>query len=145
MNVRVLHSVATTQIILSLVGLVFGALFWVPAASFYKRSHVTTGTVVAMKAGEYDSAAPVFTFKEGDGVELRKESEFYSSPAEFSVGQKISIRFLPGDPDSARPDTFWNIWVWPIIIQGASLLVLVFSLVGRAVLRRFAPSSARAV
>ena len=135
---RVLHTIAKAQVILAFVGLVIGALFWIPAVSFYNRAQVTTGIVTTFNTNE-NMAAPVFTFKDAGGIEHRKASDLYSDPPSFVVGQKISIRFLQEDPTSARPDTFWDLWGMPIIIGIASGVVLVFAIVGRRVLKHFDP------
>jgi hypothetical protein len=137
------HALAKTQVTLSIVGFVVGAFFWIPAISFYKRAQVTTATVTALTNDKEskEMIAPVFTFKDTSGVERKKASDLYSYPPAFTVGQKISIRFLSGNPDSARPDTFWDLWAVPIIIQGSCVVVFVFSFIGLRVLKRTVPMS----
>jgi hypothetical protein len=135
---RTLHSVATTQVFLAIAAFVIGTLFWIPAVSFYKRGQIATGTVLSLKE-ESGAFAPVFLFKDAAGTEHKVESSLYSDPPSFATGQKIQIRYLDDDPKSAKPDTFWDLWMIPILIQGGSLVIFLFAVIGQRALKRFTP------
>ena len=54
--------------------------------------------------------APIFEFKDADGVQRVVSSDFYSYPPEFHVGDGVEILYLKNDPQSARINTYWQIW-----------------------------------
>jgi hypothetical protein len=54
--------------------------------------------------------APVFTFTAKDGTEHTVTSDVGSSPAGFSEGDSVRVRYEPGNPQDARIHSFFQTW-----------------------------------
>lgn len=104
---------------------------------FTRTAHRTSGTVIEMR-GQADKEsgsvnyAPTFRFQDGSGAEHTVSSSFYSSPAEFRVGDRVGVLYPSNAPKSARIDSYWQVWGLPSllgIIGGIELpvgLILLF-------------------
>jgi hypothetical protein len=80
---------------------------------FLRRSVTAAGTVVSMRAKEDDdsnSSAPTLSFKSSDGHGYTVASNNFSSPAEFTVGQDVTVLYERDRPEEARIDSFYQVW-----------------------------------
>jgi hypothetical protein len=88
--------------------------FIIHSAIFEHRSVVTSGTITELVPTRVDDGyvtlCPQFRFSTDDGTRYLHTSNSCSDPSGFEVGQAIPVRYLRGDPDSARIDTFWQTW-----------------------------------
>lgn len=77
--------------------------------------------------GEKPATAYAFVqFQDGDRtVEVR--SRIGSSPPAFSVGEKVTVMYQPGQADQAVIESFWEQYFLPILLGG---LGIVFGAVG---------------
>ena len=55
---------------------------------------------------------PTFRFEDASGSQHVVSSSFGSSPPAFQVGQAVGVLYRGDDPQSARIDTFWQVWGW---------------------------------
>ncbi|MEP7355890.1 MAG: DUF3592 domain-containing protein [Anaerolineales bacterium] len=81
------------------------------------------GTVVAMDESNDDDGttyAPIVGY-EVDGERYEMNSHNYSSPPAYHVGQKVTILYNLADPNTARIDSFWDLWLLPIIFIGLAV------------------------
>lgn len=64
---------------------------------------------------------------DADGVRRRITGSVSSSPPAFSVGERVTVRYVPGRPDEARIDSFLETWFVSLIL---GLLGTIFFSVG---------------
>jgi hypothetical protein len=90
------------------------------------RGETTTGTVVRME--ESDSAeggccvySPVVEFQAGE-QSFTFDSGNASYPPAYKVGQQVRVRYDPANPKTAQIDSFFERWLFPILIIPAMLL-----------------------
>jgi hypothetical protein len=95
--------------------LTVGLVSAVHTVRFLRRSIAAPGTVVRLKTGHHTDDgspdyAPVFSFTASNGQRYVLESNNYSRPPEFSVGQNVKVLYESDLPEHARVDTNWQIW-----------------------------------
>ena len=69
---------------------------------------------------------PTFRFEDASGSQQLVSSSFGSSPPGFLIGQAVGVLYLGDDPQSARIDTFWQLWGLAVffgIIGGGQLTI----------------------
>jgi hypothetical protein len=97
--------------------LVFSIVSFVRTRAFLQRSAEVTGEVVRLVASKsWDGGlasteyAPVFSFNAANGETYTVASNVGSSPAEFSVGDTVRVRYDPVNPQNARIHTWLQTW-----------------------------------
>ena len=105
----------------SLVFLGIAGWLFYQQKSLENRGMTTTGTVtrlVASTDSDGTTYAPVFEFKTQGGRTFEIQSDSYSSPPAYEVGQRVTIIYDPEKPATAQ-------------IQGENtLLIIIFAVVG---------------
>lgn len=105
----------------SLVFLGIAGWMFYQQKSLENRGMTTTGTVtrlVASTDSDGTTYAPVFEFKTQGGRTFEIQSDSYSSPPAYEVGQRVTIIYDPEKPATAQ-------------IQGENtLLIIIFAVVG---------------
>jgi hypothetical protein len=81
--------------------------------------------------------APRVRYTTADGREIVFVSDTASSPASYSEGDRVTIRYRPDEPTNARLDTVTGIWLSSIITGGLALFFAVFSGIWIALAIRF--------
>ena len=71
--------------------------------------------------------APRVRFATADGREIVFVSDTASSPAAYSEGDRVTIRYRPKSPTKARLDTVTDIWLGAMITGGLALFFAIFS------------------
>jgi hypothetical protein len=107
------------------------------AAYYYGRTSWTLsrggstvgGTVVALKESPatQDSGvtyAPVIGYEVG-GRAYTFTSGNSSDPPAYRVGERVEVLYDPGDPTRARIDSWWELWLMPVVLGGAAVVVAV--------------------
>ncbi len=105
-----------------------GVIFTVVAAFIFFQGYMlerdgiqAEGTVIDLAESRDEdgtSYAPVIRFQTQGGREFEFKSNYYSSPPQYKVGQKVTVIYPPERPGEAQ-------------VKGAgNLLVLIFGLVG---------------
>lgn len=120
------------------LGLLGGAI-WV----YFKQqrqmdSRVTAnGTVVELTdrvttGGRGGIICPVVEFTVPSGERIRFTSDFGSRPASHKVGQSVTVRYDPVDPQKAEVESAMNIWLTPLILvfMGAIACCLTIAFLG---------------
>lgn len=86
----------------------------------------TTGNVVRLE--ESDSAeggccvySPVIEFTAG-GQTYSFESDNASDPPAYDVGEQVPVLYNPANPETAQIDSFFERWLFPIIIIPAMII-----------------------
>ncbi|HEX8353512.1 MAG TPA: DUF3592 domain-containing protein [Pyrinomonadaceae bacterium] len=115
-------------------------LMWVAmlgAAYYYGRTSwalsrggsTAEGTVVALKVSPatQDSGvtyAPVVRYEVG-GRAHTFTSNNSSNPPAYRVGERVAVLYDPGYPTRARIDNWWELWLMPVLLGGAAVIVAV--------------------
>lgn len=116
----------------SLVGgaLLVGAFLWYQnTVSFLDEALEAPGVVtdlVYSRSSDSSSYYPVARFEDDTGQMIEFQSSSGSNPASYSRGEKVSVFYLPGEPESARIDGFFSLWGGALIlgiIGGAFFMV----------------------
>ena len=81
--------------------------------------------------------APGVRFATADGREIVFVSHTTSSPASYSEGDRVTVRYRPDEPTNARLDTVTGIWLSAIITGRLALFFAVFSGIWTALAIRF--------
>lgn len=91
------------------------------------------GTVIEI-VRDGDMYAPVVRFRlpQGETVEV---TDLASGAPDFSVGDAVSVLYLPETPKDFRLDTFERLWLMPIIVTGFGAFWLMFGAIAWALSR----------
>jgi len=89
------------------------------------------GGVVAEVVREGGLYAPVVRFRLPDG-ESPEVRELGSGAPDFSVGDAVTVLYLPESPHDFRLDTFERLWLVPVIVAGLGGFCLMFGAVAWA-------------
>ena len=89
--------------------------------NFTRIAQRTTGTVIEMRQQtDKDSGsvsyAPTFRFQDATGMQRTVSSSLYSSPPEFHVGDSVTVLYRGDDPQTARIDSYWQVWGLPSLL-----------------------------
>lgn len=94
--------------ILFFMGMVFGGiagyLYW-QEANLKQAGGQAEGTVIGLSESSDEDGtayAPVVTFRTGSGRAIEFKSTFYTSPASYQVGQKVTVLYDPEAPENAK-------------------------------------------
>jgi hypothetical protein len=105
---------------LAAFGLLAGA-----AWSYFKQRSATqsrvavTGTVAELIQQTTTRGyilCPVVEFTIPSGEKIRFTSEFGSRPASHTVGQNVTVRYDPADPQKAEIESGMSLWLTPLIM-----------------------------
>jgi len=118
--------------------LLAGCGFVVSQSIWLARSVPVNGTIVELipVEGQEQSTtnyAPRFTFSGDDGHGYTVTSGVATNPPAFQIGQPVRVRYIKGNPSSAKLDYFWQLWFMPEV-SGA--LGALFTTAGYLLLRR---------
>ena len=119
-------------LLLNLVWIVMlgGAYYYGHTSWALSRSGVSVeGTVIAMKESPatQDSGVtyyPVIRYEVG-GQTYTYTSSNSSDPPAYHVGERVWLRYDPADPHRARIDSWYELWLMPVMLGGAALIVAV--------------------
>lgn len=113
--------------------ILLGISIWYSYSSymFYTKGSQVQGTVVRME--ESSSAeggttySPVFSYTV-DGKQYEYESVNSSNPPSNKVGDIETLLVDKTNPDKARQNSFWELWLLPCILCPVSFLMIILSI-----------------
>ena len=81
----------------------------------------TNGTVIGLTSritasGRSNIICPIVEFTVPSGEKVRFTSEFGSLPASHTVGQGVTVRYDPVDPQKAEIESGMSLWLTPLIL-----------------------------
>jgi hypothetical protein len=85
-----------------------------------------TGTVIALSESDSDGStvySPVIEFT-ANGKTVSFEGSNASSPPVYDIGEEVKLLYDPAAPEQARVNSFYELWLFPIIIIPAMLLTM---------------------
>jgi hypothetical protein len=120
-------------------GIILGAVssyFYNATQSFIDRAETVQGEVIELERSRSSSDPsvvfyPIVRFSPATGQQRTFRSPVGSSPPAYAVGESVSILYDRTNPDDARIDSFWFLWLLPTITGGIGI---VFFLVGGGLL-----------
>lgn len=88
---------------------------------FTRIAQRTGGMVIEMRQHtDKDSGsvgyAPTFQFQDAAGAQHTVSSSFYTFPPEFHVGDKVTVLYRSDAPQTARIDSYWQVWGLPSLL-----------------------------
>ena len=79
------------------------------------------GEVIEIRR-EGDMYAPVLRFRLANG-ETQEVKDLGSGAPDFAVGDRVTVLYMPEDPEDFRIDTFERLWFSAIFVTGVRLLL----------------------
>ena len=138
--------------VLRILGVVFGAVGAAllvaafitlrSARSFESTAVGASGEVIDLAPSYSDGSAthaPVVRFETPDGREVIFESSVSSHPPAYDIGERVDVLYAPDDPGDAVIDSFWQVYLAPVILGGIGSIFLLIGggmLVSQIVARR---------
>ena len=119
-----------------------GAYFAYIQINLSLRGEITWGEVVQLEPGSSTSASgqatlfPRVTFRAGNGAWVTFRHRTGRKPSPYSVGDKVPVIYLPGQPEEALIMEKGMNWALPGILLIVGPLLIVLSLRGIASPRR---------
>lgn len=118
-------------------GLVAAGGAWLVAGlRFVRRSRLTDAVVVGYRiatTNATDGTAhthyfPQFEFSDGAGRRIRAESSAGETDQEWAIGEAVPVRYLPGRPNTVRPDGARHTFVFPALAVCLGVFFVVLGL-----------------
>ena len=136
-STKLLHRIfqfATVACLLLAIGLTWACLAFKRNTQQFLTTAVTADATVTadiVKAGGDDTPMhyPQFSYQTPDGTTHVLTSNSGSSPPSYTVGQHTQILYPPTNPDGARLNSFWDLWMAPMvfgIMAGACWIGAIF-------------------
>lgn len=91
------------------------------------------GEVVEIRR-EGDMYAPVLRFRLPNG-EMQEVKDLGSGAPDFAVGDRVTVLYMPEDPEDFRIDTFDRLWFSAIFVTGFACFWLMFGAIAWALSR----------
>ena len=109
-----------------------GVWLYTRTAAFLDTAVPATGEVVELKESSGSEGgttwSPVFAWVDAAGVERRSTAGFSSNPPSHAVGEPIDLLYDPQNPEDARIDGFFSLWLAPLIFGALAAVQAVFVL-----------------
>jgi hypothetical protein len=112
-----------------LMALIGGGMF-VYTQTWLGRTIAVEGQVIELAGGGGGSGRrsgsyyPVVRFATQDGRKIEFRSSMGSNPPAFGVGEMVTVRYLPDQPESAGIDAFFSLWFLPLMFGGMGAIFL---------------------
>lgn len=90
-------------------------------------AEVTNPAPIVNPGGTNGFEYAVIEFETAAGERASLQGRSGRGAAHFDLGDTVSVRYRPSSPDSARIDSFMEIWATPVIFGG---LFVVFAVIG---------------
>ena len=88
---------------------------------------ITEGIVIEMEESDSDGSrvwSPVVEFRV-DGQPYQFDGGIASSPPQYRVGDRVTVRYESGDPEHAQIDSWSERWLMPIILIPSMLFAAI--------------------
>lgn len=104
------------------LGFLIGGVFaFTSTQNFLDQSVSANGTVIDLGlrySGNSRVYYPIIKFTDESGQEIEFRSSFGSNPPAYQVGEKVSILYIPDNPDQARISSFISLWFLTLLFLG---------------------------
>lgn len=100
---------------------------------FVQSAGHAQGTVIKMVKADVRDAdgarSPVYTFQDSAGKQHEIRSSAFRYPPAYQVGDTIPVIYQPDQPEKAKIDSFFEVWLFPLMAAGSGCVELVVALV----------------
>ncbi|MBL8103670.1 MAG: DUF3592 domain-containing protein [Anaerolineales bacterium] len=112
--------------------ILLGVSIWYAYTSyvFYSAGIEVQGTVVRLESSSSDGSttySPVFSYT-FEGQQYEYESVNSSNPPANEVGDVETLLVNPNNPGKARQNSFWELWLLPVILCPTSFFMIILSI-----------------
>jgi hypothetical protein len=123
------------QFVLAPLGIgcvIWSAISYIRINRFLRECIETRGEVIRLErstgSAEFGGTdyAPVFQFQTASGESITVTSDVAGTPAGFTVGQSVRVRYDPTKPSDAKIHTFFQTWGGCVIPAWVGLFFLGF-------------------
>lgn len=103
----------------------------IPRVAFVYNAITTDGKIVAKRCPNQATrhgyqCLPIFRFTASDGQPYTVESSTGGNYSDFVIGRRIKVLYLNDHPQTARIDSFSQLWVVPLIFFFLSGVFAIF-------------------
>jgi hypothetical protein len=112
-------------LIVSVMFLAAGGIIYFLQEHSISNSDLVSGVVTEMKTIDTGGSAPVVAY-EWNGEKRSYESNYYASPPDYEVGQRVSLYINRDEPDDIIVDTFVDRYalIVGLLVPGVVLLLI---------------------
>jgi len=112
------------------VGLLVGCFFAASRTrSFLATAHEARAEVIALqhRLGQNHERAyyPVLRYRTQEGSTQEVVSSVGTNPPRYKEGDSVVVLYDPARPDTVRIHTFFNVWVFPLVLGGLGVIFLI--------------------
>jgi hypothetical protein len=122
-------SLAYKILAVGVVLIAIGVPFFLKAWQFKATALHASGKILQLErqtSGKDVSFFPVFSFKDQAGAEhvihSRVSTSYFNN---YDVGDTVEVLYPANDPEQARLNRFFALWIWPILFGGVGLILSV--------------------
>ncbi len=116
-----------SAVILTVVSVWYTFSSW----TFAAKGVEVQGTVVRLQESQSTDSgttySPVFSYTV-NGQQYEYESVNSSDPPSHEVGEVVTLLYNPDNPAKARENSFWELWLLPVILCPVSVLMIALSI-----------------
>ncbi len=112
--------------------LAWGAWYGYDSYKLSTDGQTVTGVVTGNERHSNDdgtSYSPIIAY-DVDGRTYQLHSQNSADPPKYAEGDQVTLRYNPAQPDQARINDFWELWLLPGILVPAGLLMALLVNVG---------------
>jgi hypothetical protein len=105
---------------------------------FFTAGIEVQGTVTRLESSSSDGSttySPVFSYTY-EGQQYEYESVNSSNPPTNKVGDVETLLVNPENPSKARQNSFWELWLMPVILCPVSFFMIILSIGIPLIVRR---------
>ena len=103
----------------------YGLVLFLESKNFVVHAtQQTSGTVVGfvlLSSGRSWTDSPVFEFTDSSGTLHTNYNSSGQNPPAYKIGELIKVRYRPENPETARIDSFTELWLFPTFVLGIGL------------------------
>jgi hypothetical protein len=111
------------------VGLLVGCFFAVTRTKrFLANAHEAQAEVIALqhRVGTHHERSyyPVLRYRTQQGTTQEVVSNVGTNPPRYKEGDSVVVLYDPAQPDNVRIHTFFNVWVFPLVLGALGVIFL---------------------
>ena len=123
-------NISRTFLTIAWILLLIGAGLLIRTWSFAYNCGKATGVII--RNDTFDNSetfVPVVSFHDEEGNEYRFVSGIASSPAAFQAGDEVMVYYEPAQPQVARINSFFQMYLTEFILIGLGFIFYILSMV----------------
>ncbi|MBX9449053.1 MAG: DUF3592 domain-containing protein [Taibaiella sp.] len=123
-------NISRAFLMIAWISLLIGAGLLARTWSFAYNCGEATGVIIRNDTFENsETFVPVVSFRDEAGKEYQFVSGIASSPAAFRVGDEVKVYYEPAQPQVARINSFFQMYLTEFILVGLGFIFYILSMV----------------